>query len=30
MDGRNETKSSAVAWALVALAGMALLLWITP
>jgi hypothetical protein len=30
MDRQNETNSSAVVWALVALAGMALLLWITP
>jgi hypothetical protein len=30
MDEQNETKSSEVLWALVALAGMAVLLWITP
>jgi len=30
MDRQNENTSSAVVWAVVALAGMALLLWITP
>jgi hypothetical protein len=30
MEGQNETRSSEVLWALVALAGMALLIWITP
>jgi hypothetical protein len=30
MEGQNEGKTSEVVWALVALAGMAFLLWITP